>query len=208
MKSKNDRSSPPCAIAIAIGLSILSACASKENKAYGEFCAHGMAYDQAGTAIDGMEISLNGFRKAKSDHMGRFSFDSLAPGEYGLRATMDGFEEFSGKIRLSSPADVIYLSLFSVPDLLRGARESMRLEKWPEALACLERALKADPGNRRAQYLKALALSSGKNPHRDRQAARAVLEGMLASGFSDPSLDALLKELSSGGGSPPPRSGP
>jgi hypothetical protein len=208
MKSKNDRTPPPRAIALAIGLILLSACASKENKAYGLFCAHGMAYDQAGTAIDGMEISLDGFRKVKSDHMGRFSFDALAPGEYGIRAAMDGFEEFSGRIRLSSPADVIYLSLFSVPDLLRAARESMRAEEWPEALACLERALKADPGNRRAQYLKALALASGKNPRRDRRAAQDLLEGMLASGFSDPSLDALLEELSSDGGSPPPRSGP
>jgi hypothetical protein len=155
-----------------------------------------MAYDRSGAPINGLEISLDATHKAKSDYAGRFSFDAIAPGNYSVKAILEGYEPFIREILLSSPGDIVYLSLFSSADLLQSAVEDMRAERWRESREYLARALKLDAGNRRAQYLDALILSSERNPERDPVAAKEILYKMKERGFSDPSVDKLLEDLS------------
>ncbi len=195
MKSKSRAPARIALAALALCLGILAiSCASAENRAYAAFTLHGMAYDRSGSAINGLELTMNGYAQAKSDYSGRFSFQGVSPGEYRLRARLAGYESYEGRIRVSSPADIVYLSLTSIPDLLGMAKEAMRQAEWAQAQAYLDRAIAADADKPRALFLQALLLAQRANPARDIPAAIALLSDLKQSGLKDPSLDSLLAD--------------
>jgi hypothetical protein len=182
-------------ILLALAALFLGSCASTENKAYSAFTLSGMAYDRSGSAVNGMEINMGSGQTVKTDYSGRFSFPDVKAGNYDLKAMMDGYETFSGNIRVSSPADIVYISMYSLSDLLRAAKDSMREGEWATASSYLERALAVEKNDSRALYLKALALSSRQNPARDLAAASLILSSMIASGVNDPSVKRLLSDI-------------
>lgn len=192
---KYGKNRPSAVFLVPFCLCILSACASTGSKAAATFTLNGMVYDHSGTAVNGMEIKLGQSHAARSDYSGRFSFPGAKSGEYALAASLQGYESFSGMIRVSSPADILYLSVFSKSDLLRCAKDSMRDGEWSAAAAYADRALAVEPGDPRALFLKALVLSSRGNPSRDTGAASAILSEMLADGVEDPSVRALLEDI-------------
>lgn len=170
-------------------------CATTENRVYASFTVNGMAYGHSGSAVNGMEIKLGSAQAVKSDYSGRFSIPEVKPGGYRLVARMDGYEPFEGEIRVSSPADIVYLSVFSLSDLLRAAQEAMRSGEWAGATAFADRALAIETANPRALFLKALILSSALNPARDLDAALETLDALAAIGIIDPSAERLRADI-------------
>jgi hypothetical protein len=183
------------AMALASFAFAFTACATTESKVYSSFTINGMLYDHSGSAVNGMEIKLGSDRVVKTDYSGRFSFSDVQAGNYQLKASLDGYEPFSSVVRVSSPADIIYISVFSLPDLLRSAKESMRQSQWGDALAYADRALGIEKANPRALYLKALILASRQNPARDLAAASVILVSMTSTGIEDPSVKKLLSDI-------------
>lgn len=192
MKYANNRALAACAAASFL---FALSCATSGNKVYSTFTVNGMVYDHSGSAVNGMEIRLGADRVAKTDYAGRFSFPDTVVGDYALKASMNGYEPFSSQIRISSPADIVYVSVFSLSDLLRAAKNSMRKGEWSEATSYAERALAMEASNPRALYLKALILSSRLNPARDLEGAEKILKGMVSSGYDDQNVKRLLSDI-------------
>jgi hypothetical protein len=194
MRYVKNKAFASCAAALFL---VTLSCATAGTKVYSTFTVNGMVYDHSGSAVNGMEIRLGTDRSVKTDYAGRFSFPDTSVGDYLLKASMNGYESFTSQVRISSPADIVYISVFSLSDLLRAAKDSMRKSEWAEASSYAERALAMEGSNPRALYLKALILSSRLNPARNLDAAEKILTGMVTAGYDDPSVKRLISDIAS-----------
>lgn len=64
----------------------------------------GVVHDQTGGALAGVTVVIRatGDRKTQTDGAGRFEFRNLPPGEYALRAELNGFEPIQREVRVQT----------------------------------------------------------------------------------------------------------
>jgi hypothetical protein len=182
------------AVSLALG-ALLFACASTPKKSYEPFTLAGMVYDRSGTPVNGMEIRLGEAKSVLSDYSGRFGFADVIPGDYVVKTKKEGFEPYTATLSISSPSQVLYLSVLSITDLLDLAEDSMRGSKWEEADRMIDRALAVDPKDAEARYMSAAAKATPFREKRDPAEAIAILETLAREGFMDAPITGLLGDL-------------
>jgi hypothetical protein len=174
---------------------LLTGCAGSPRPLSGPFGLAGMVYDRSGAPVNGMTIILGGQHVALSDFSGRFSFGTIEPGQYEVEARKDGFETYRARLTLSTPGQVLYLSVLSADDLLDLCEASLREGRWAEADAYAERALALSPTDPQARYFSAIALASRLRPDRAPLKALEVLRALASEGYAEEPVLRLIADL-------------
>lgn len=169
---------------------LFSACATADFRR-GRIDVHGMVYDFENRPVAGYLVSLDGKEKAVSDAMGRYVIPSLPAGEYGLRGSREGFEDYEADVSVTSKTDIQYLRVASAEQLLSLADASLESGDLEEAASYVTRAEKTGTRSFLIPYYGAvIAFRSGQHPD-----ALSILEALEEKGNRDPTVAKMKGDM-------------
>jgi hypothetical protein len=144
---------------------ILGSCASGPLTRYKAQALYGMIYDPGNKPVGNVKICINGQYAASSDIHGRFAIPQMKPKlAYQVRAEKENYETVDLEIAYSDPAHVLYIQMFSGPDLLEEAERALAGRDWFRAESFLSRAEHAGARSLPLGYLRGvLAFSRGRH---------------------------------------------
>jgi tetratricopeptide (TPR) repeat protein len=149
---------------------------------------YAMIYDYENTPVSGVTIYLNRIKIADSDIQGRFILEKMKKGQHRIRLVKRGYEEFNEVFRYD-PMQVLYFKIINASQLLVLAETALNNAEFAAAENYLNRALRLEPNRPDILFLKSINFYL---QNRNEEAA-AILENMIKSGNTDPSVSKLLE---------------
>lgn len=181
-------------VLLAVGTAVLLGCVSTQGKASSFESVpqvNGMIYDYDNRPVAHAEIAINGEKLAVSDINGRFILNGLQYGDYELAVVANGYEGKTLKVYYSEPTQILYLKLHSVTQIVAIAEKALENREWESAREQLDRALRVNPRDESVRFLRAvLHFRTG-----DSEAARSLLEALIADGVRDPYINLFLADI-------------
>ena len=152
---------------------------------------YAMIYDYNNTPVSGAAVYLNNKRIADSDIHGRFILEKLKAGDYSIKLIKKGYETLE-EVFHYDPMQVLYFKLISASQLLALAENALDNKEFSNAELYLERAQLLEAHRSDILFLKSITyyLQSKNNEAKD------ILEKLIISGNTDPSVSQLLKIIS------------
>jgi tetratricopeptide (TPR) repeat protein len=152
---------------------------------------YGMVYDRDNQPVQNAVVVLDGKETAATDVNGRFALANLDPGVYEVELRKEGYEPLSTSVEYFSPTQVLYVKMTSRDQLLSQAETAIAERRWQEASDLVDRADRIDPDNPATLFLRAVVLFRRGQP----EEARAILEGLLARDYMEPSIHLFLADI-------------
>jgi len=152
---------------------------------------YGMVYDRDNQPVQNAVVVLDGKETAATDVNGRFALANLDPGVYEVELRKEGYEPLSTSVEYFSPTQVLYVKMTSRDQLLSQAETAIAERRWQEASDLVDRADLVDPDNPATLFLRAVVLFRRGQP----EEARAILEGLLARDYREPSIHLFLADI-------------
>jgi hypothetical protein len=152
---------------------------------------YGMVYDLDNKQVQGVEVYVDKVLTAVSNINGRFSIPKRAFGKYDFVFKKEGYEVLTITLEYTDPTQIIYVKLSSADQLLVKAELAVETRRWDEAEQLIDRVLAVNPKTAPASYLKAVVkYRTGNN-----EAARGILESLIASDYREPSIRLFLADI-------------
>ena len=118
---------------------------------------NGMIYDKDNRPVTDTTINVDGIFKASSDVYGRFSLPGLKKYEsHSVQITKKGFEPADIDLVYTDPTQVIYIQMYSAPQLIAEAETAIQAQDWQNAESLLQRSEKSGGDPAAIGYLKAV----------------------------------------------------
>jgi hypothetical protein len=151
---------------------------------------YAMIYDYDNSPVTGVTVWLNGKKIVDSDIQGRFILEKMKKGEYSVKLTKKGYETFE-EVFHYDPLQVLYFKIINVSQLLVQAEMVLDNAEFANTEKYLDRALLLEPNRPDILFLKSVNyyLWGKKAPAAD------ILENLIKSGDTDPSISRLLEKI-------------
>jgi len=149
---------------------------------------YAMIYDYENTPVAGVAVYLDGKLIVESDIQGRFVFEKMKSGTYSVKLVKKGYEVLEETFKYD-PMQVLYFKMVSASQLLVTAETALDNGEFADAENLLNRALLLEPNRPDVLFLKSIISYLQK---RDKEAVE-ILEGLIKSGSTDPSVARLLE---------------
>jgi hypothetical protein len=173
---------------------LLSCCASGGRAGGGgadRLPLNGMVYDYESKPVSDAEIRVDGKLASRSDINGRFSLGAMPFGTYKLAAGKAGFETTNLDVAYTDIAQIIYLKIYSVKQLVSAAEKEAGTRSWNGALGYLDRVSATGSKDPAARFLRAVVLARKG----EAKAARPILESLLAEDYDEPYVHLFLADI-------------
>jgi hypothetical protein len=151
---------------------------------------YAMVYDYGNTPVSGAEVFIDGRRYTESDINGRFFLRINRPGKYAIRVEKAGYEEVNQEFTFD-PMTVLYIRLINATQLLELAEGAIDQNNYAYADSLIGRALLIDGSRPDVLFLQSVNLFLWQKY----KEARAVLNSLMAGGYEDESVHAMLEIL-------------
>lgn len=136
---------------------IITACASSPIKKEQMPPLNGMIYDRDNRPVSDTMIQLDGKFMASSDIYGHFTLSSLKSNEpHALLITKKGYEKSEMDFVFSDPTQVVYVQMYSAPQLIAEAENAIQAQDWFGAESFILRAETAGGDAASIGYLRAV----------------------------------------------------
>jgi len=177
-------------ILLVILLVLFSSCQSVKpiKRLSNEGFMYAMIYDYENTPVAGVAVYLDGKLVVESDIQGRFVFEKMKSGAYSVKLVKKGYEVLEETFKYD-PMQVLYFKMVSASQLLVTAETALDNGEFADAENLLNRALLLEPNRPDVLFLKSII---GYLQKRDKEAVE-ILEGLIKSGSTDPSVARLLE---------------
>jgi tetratricopeptide (TPR) repeat protein len=151
---------------------------------------YAMIYDYENTPVTGVMVQLNRRKIADSDIQGRFILERMKKGEYKIKLTKKGYETFEEVFRYD-PLQVLYFKMINASQLLVLAETALDNTEFANAENYVNRALLLEPNRSDILFLKSIiCFLQSRNTE-----AAGILENLIKSGNTDPSVSQLLEKI-------------
>jgi len=194
---KSRVSSALCATAFLAALSLSVACASSAHEGITATSAvlRGMVYNENRAPVGDATVSLMGkdgvIASTRSDVRGRYILSGVNFGKVTLHFSKPDYESLDWSFTFDAPAQVVYVRMVDLSELLDDAADSIQKRAWDSATSSLKRIRALDPENSVATYLQAQLLASqGKAPE-----AATLLERLAAEKGTNFAIELSLADL-------------
>jgi hypothetical protein len=175
-----------------LGILLLASCQSGKpiKRLSNEGFMYAMIYDYENSPVPGVTVYLNKRKIVDSDIQGRFILEKAKKGEYKIRLTKKGYETLEESFQYD-PMQVLYFKMINTSQLLVLTETALDNNEFANAENYINRALLLEPGRSDILFLKSIIwfLQS-----KDAEAA-GILENLIKSGNTDPSISQLLEKI-------------
>ncbi|MDR2943314.1 MAG: hypothetical protein LBV17_12070 [Treponema sp.] len=151
---------------------------------------YAMIYDYENSPVPGVTVYLNKIKIADSDIQGRFVLEKAKKGEHKIKLTKKGYETLEEVFRYD-PMQVLYFKMINTSQLLVLAETALDNNEFDNAENYINRALLLEPGRPDILFLKSIVFFLQS---KDTEAA-GILENLIKSGNTDPSISQLLEKI-------------
>jgi tetratricopeptide (TPR) repeat protein len=151
---------------------------------------YAMIYDNENTPVSGVAVYINGKLIVESDIQGRFVLEKMKDGVYSVKLIKKGYESLEETFKYD-PMQVLYFKMINASQLLVMAETALDNDEFAEAENRLDRALLLEPNRPDILFLKSIVCFLQK---RNKEAVE-ILEGIIKSGSTDPSVSRLLEKI-------------
>jgi tetratricopeptide (TPR) repeat protein len=152
---------------------------------------YGMIYDFDNTPVSAVTVYINDKKVADSDIQGRFILEKvIKKDEYRIMLTKRGYEPLE-EVFTYDPMQVLYFKMINSSQLLALAETALDSAEFGRAESYLNRALLIEPSRSDILFLKSIVFYL-QNQHDE---ASTILEGLIRSGSTDPSVSRLLEMI-------------
>jgi len=151
---------------------------------------YAMIYDNENTPVTGVTVYLNGKFIVESDIQGRFILERLKNGVYSVKLVKKGYEIIEETFKYD-PMQVLYFKMINASQLLVMAETALDNNEFADAENLLNRALLLEPNRPDILFLKSITCFLQK---RNKEAVE-ILESLIKSGSTDPSVSQLLEKI-------------
>jgi tetratricopeptide (TPR) repeat protein len=151
---------------------------------------YAMIYDNENTPVSGVAVYLNGKLIVESDIQGRFVLEKMKKAVYSVKLTKKGYETLEENFKYD-PMQVLYFKMINASQLLVMAETALDNSEFADAENHLDRALLLEPNRPDILFLKSITCFLQK---RNKEAVE-ILEGLIKSGSTDPSVSQLLEKI-------------
>jgi len=149
---------------------------------------YAMIYDNENTPVSGVSVYLNGKLIVESDIQGRFVLEKMKKAAYSVKLIKKGYETLEETFTYD-PMQVLYFKMINASQLLVVAETALDNYEFADAENRLNRALLLEPNRPDVLFLKSITCFLQK---RNKEAVE-ILEGLIKSGSTDPSVSRLLE---------------
>jgi len=191
MKTVSKAAALCLALTVSAGLGACSSLDRQRREGPSDAPLEGMIYDRENRPVAGAEVFLDGQLLARSDINGRFCLGEPRFGAHRVEVAKKGYEGASFALDYRDATQVVYAKLVSAAQLVAAARTAAQFRRWSESLALLDRAEALGEPDPAARYLRALVLFR----RGDSEAAKDLLEAILADGFDEPYVHLFLADI-------------
>ncbi|GHV73400.1 hypothetical protein AGMMS49940_07020 [Spirochaetia bacterium] len=173
-------------------MTVFFSCASNPAQKKTSQGLYGMIYDGDNRPVMEVKIYVGDKFSAISDIHGHFSLAKLKTGKtYDIRAYKENYEEVGLEIYYTDPANVLYINMCHMDQLLSRAEQALRDKDWAQTAALLSRAEAAGGDYPSIQYLRGvLAFHKGEY-----EEALRILTTAAETEKNAPYLDLFIADL-------------
>jgi len=107
----------------------------------------GMVYDFSNRPVSNYEITLGKWYSGSTDINGRFTLLKVPLGNYEIRGSKKGYENYTGEVIIKDKGQIIYIRVPSQNQLLTMADEALTASNFILAEEIVERAYQIDKNN-------------------------------------------------------------
>jgi len=151
---------------------------------------YAMIYDNENTPVSGVAVYLNGKFIVESDIQGRFVLEKVKKRVHSVILIKRGYETLEETFKYD-PMQVLYFKMINASQLLVLAETALDNNEFADAESHLNRALLLEPNRPDILFLKSITCFLQK---RNKEAVE-ILEDLIKSGSTDPSVSQLLKKI-------------
>jgi tetratricopeptide (TPR) repeat protein len=167
---------------------LFTSCQTPIKRMSGEGFMYAMIYDYDNSPVPGVTVYLNGIKVVDSDIQGRFVLEKLRKGTHKIRLVKRGYETLED-VFYYTPMQVLYFKMINASQLLAHAEIALDNAEFVNAENILNRALTLEPNRSDILFLKSIVYHlQDRNDE-----AKIILENIIKSGSTDPSISQLLE---------------
>jgi len=107
----------------------------------------GMVYDFSNRPVSNYEITMGKWYSGSTDINGRFTLLKVPLGNYEIRGSKKGYENYTGEVIIKNKGQIIYIRIPSQNQLLTMADEALTANNFTLAEEIVERAYQIDKNN-------------------------------------------------------------